>query len=227
MTIETLKKEINALNYLSQDSSFDKTILQDALYLIDFKNKKIQELGGEPIIQQQVVGITEEEALRKIIKQLSVLKKLKSGNPKAEKQYSVLNKILKLKTGVEHEEYLNKGGKFMMGGQVSDVRHIVNNLIQSNEYILLRDSKDDNILKYTTPDGSMLFQVITPNSNVIYGLGYFSKDKFIIDFYEDEDLRQSLNFSYHFSNDYNNKKFKIEYLTLKKLLKDLDNKITI
>ena len=76
MTIETLKKEINALNYLSQDSSFDKTILQDALYLIDFKNKKIQELGGEPIIQEQVVGITEEEVILKIVKKLSLYKKL-------------------------------------------------------------------------------------------------------------------------------------------------------
>lgn len=228
MTIETLKNEINILNLLSKDMSFDKTVLDDAVSIIQIKNKQITDLGGEPIVFEvnQSVGLTEDEFIRQIVKKMGVYKRFIASNPVAQKKYNLLDSMLKRKTGVSYQQYLDKGEKFFLGGNIKTESHMIfNNLLQTNEFVFVRETRDDSVLRYTTPENSVLFQVLTPETNVLFALGYFVGDDFILDFYEDEILSKSLNLTYSFTATYSLKDFKLQYIKLKKKLKEIDKKI--
>jgi hypothetical protein len=228
MELQVLKDEINLLNDLSKDMSFDNVVLEDAKDLIKIKNQKIIDLGGEPVLftVEQSVGISNEDAIRIIIKKMGVFKRFISTNEVALKKYNLLNKMLKGKTGVTYEDYLAKGEKFLYGGELSgDYRLVFNNLIKTNEFVLFKETKHDAILKYITPENSYVFQVLTPNANVIFALAYFVYDVLKLDFYKDEYLNKSLNLSYSFTKTYSVDSFENQYIELKKILNELDKKL--
>ncbi|MBK7362953.1 MAG: hypothetical protein IPJ01_11715 [Micavibrio sp.] len=225
-TVEKLTEEINLLLDLSKDVSFDSTVMQDAKALIDVKNKSIVDMGGTPVVIEVTEGIgTSDEQLMKIIKaKLATTSRFRS-NPTANAVYVSMSRIFKLKTGVTYEEYLAKGSKFFYGGVLSKYTNsVLSNLISTNEFFYLRETQDDNMLKYTTPDNSVLFQVLLPNENTAYALVYPLNQNTVVDFFQDEDLTQSLNLTYSFSVNNSDEVFANEYSDMKKKLYDVEKK---
>lgn len=226
--IQELRDEIVILNTISSDTSFDKIILQDAIEIINVKNKQIVDLGGEPI-QQTIaasVGTSKEDIIETIIAQMNAYKRFITRNPEALARYNALDGALKRRTGVSYDEYVAGARKFFYGGElVKDNVKIINDLVKTNEFAFIRESKDDPILRYKTPIDSILLEVITPKTNVIYALGYFYENQLILDFYRNDILKNSLNLTHSFPTTYTPKEFELAYIDLKEKLKEIDKRI--
>lgn len=225
-TTEILVEEIGLLNDLSKDLSFDQTVLDDARALIDVKNKSIVDMGGNPVIFkiQDEVGVTTDELLDRVAKQLKAIYPFRNSE-KIGAKYRTLSRVFKLKSGITFEEYREKGSKFLYGGAVGNyTNNIFSNLTKTNQFIELRETESDAVLKYTTPDNSVLFQVILPNTNVAYAVAYPLGKNTVLDFYQDEELTQSLNLTYSFSATFDEEVFKNEYSEMMKSLYDVEKK---
>lgn len=225
-TTELLKEEIDLLYDLSKDLSFDTTVLEDSRMLIDIKNRSIIDLGGTAItfdVKEQA-GISETDLLDRITKQLSAIYPFRtSANIVA--KYNTLNRIFKLKSGITFEEFKNNGSKFLYGGSVGNyTNNIISNLVKTNQFFFLRETKNDSVLKYRTPDNSVLFQVLLPNSNIAFAVIYPLEKNTIVDFYQDEELTQSLNLTYSFSAPFDYEMFTNEYNNMMKELFDTEKK---
>jgi len=224
-TVEKLTEEINLLLDLSKDLSFDSTVMEDAKILIDVKNKSIIDIGGSPVvIEVKDAGISEQQLLDRISVQLKALYPFRNSE-KAGAKYRTLDRIFKLKSGVTFDDFKAKGNKFFYGGMLSAyVNFVLSSLPKTNQFFYLRETQDDVLLKYTTPDNSVLYQVLLPNNNVAYGLAYPLDKNTIIDFYQDEELTQSLNLTYSFSASNSEEVFNNEYNEMMKLLQDVEKK---
>ena len=105
-----------------------------------------------------------------------------------------------MKSGIEFEEYREKGNKFLYGGAVSNYsNNVMSNLSKTNQFFYLRETEKDSVLKYTTPDNSVLYQVLLPSTNTAFAVVYPVDKNTTLDFYQDEELTQSLNLTYSFS----------------------------
>jgi hypothetical protein len=227
MEIETLKEEVNLLYDLAKDLSFDLIVLQDAKDLIEVKNKEIVNLGGTPIIVEpiQQIGISDKTLLEKLRAKLSTLALIKGKSKTAESKYNTLNLIFRTKSGVSYDEFSEKGMKFFYGGTLSAYNNFVmSNLIKTNQFFYLRDTDKDSVLKYTTPNNSVLYQVLLPKTNVAYALVYPFEKNTIVDIYKDEYLKEGLGLTYSFTGDNSQESFNNQYLELSKKLEEIENK---
>lgn len=225
-TIGNLTEEINLLHDISKDLSFSDIVLSDSKSLIDVKNKQIVDLGGTAILfdLKEEVGNTDKELLERITAQLKALYPFRNSE-KAGAKYRTLSRVFKLKSGITFEEYKEKGNKFLHGGALGNyTNNVLFNLVKTNQFFLLRETDKDPVLKYTTPDNSVLYQVLLPNTNVAYGLAYNVDKNTVIDFYQNESLTQSLNFTYTFSPSFDDETFRTEYKEMMKQLSDIENK---
>ena len=225
-TVENLTEEINILNDLSKDLSFDETVLADAKQLIGIKNNKIVELGGTAIIftVKEEIGSSDQDLLNRITAQLKALYPFRTSE-KVGAKYRTLDRVFKLKSGITFDEYKAKGSKFLYGGAISNyTNNVLSNLEKTNQFFLLRETDKDAILKYTTPENSILYSVVLPDTNVVYALAYPVDKATVVDFYKDEALTESLNLSFTFSPTFDESTFKNEYLLMMKQLADLEQK---
>ncbi len=198
----------------------------DAKSLIEIKNKNIIDLGGSPVIFDipQEVGNTEGELLDRVTASLKALYPFRNSE-KAGAKYRTLSRVFKLKSGVTFDEYKEKGEKFLHGGALGNyTNNAIENLTKTNQVILLRETDKDSVLKYTTPDNSVLLEFILPATNVAYGLAYSLDKSTVIDFFMNESLTQSLNFTFTFSPSFDENTFKAEYLDMMKHLSEVEAK---
>ncbi len=225
-TVENLTEEINLLNNLSKDLSFNEVVSLDAKQLIEIKNKQIIDLGGSAVIfdLKEEIGTTDEQLLNRVTAQLKALYPFRTSE-KAGAKYRTLNRVFKLKSGITFEDYKEKGNKFLHGGALSNyTNNVLSSIVKTNQFFLLRETDKDPVLKYTTPDNSVLYQVILPNTNVAFGLAYEVAKSTVIDFYQDEELTQSLNMTFTFSPSFDEATFKQEYMEMMKRLDEVEKK---
>ena len=224
---ELLKEEIVLLNDLSKDSSFDLTVIQDAKSIIDIKNRKIVDLGGTPIVfdVKESVGVTDEELIEKLRAKLAAFYMIKSKSETANNKFNAFNRVFKSKTGITYEQFREAGNKFVYGGVLnSSMNFVLTNLSEINEFSYIKKANEDAILKYTTPENSILYSVILPKGNIAYALVYLVGKNKVIDFYQDEQLRKSLNYTYSFVDNNGQESFQNKYLEMINQLSDVETK---
>ena len=225
-TVQSLTEEINLLNDLSKDFNFDESVLLDAKHIIEVKNKEIIDLGGNAVIFDipQEIGITKEDLLDRVSKQLKALYPFRNSE-KVKAKYNTLNRVFKLKSGITYEDYKEKGEKFVHGGALGNyTNNVLSSLVKTNQFFVLRETDKDPVLKYTTPDNSVLVQVLLPNNNSAFALLYKVDKSTVMDFYKTENLTDSLNFTYSFSPTFDEGTFKNEYLALMSKLAEIEKK---
>ena len=227
-TVELLQEEIGLLVDLSKDTSFDAVVLEDAKALVEIKNKSIIDMGGTPVVVtvQEQVGITKEDVRDTLLRMLKATYLSKDRVPKIMQKYKQNNKMFKLKFGITYEEYKERGEKFFYGGVVSNyTNNVLSNLAKTNQFVLLRETQSDAVLKHTTPEKSFLYQVLlSKEGNFAYALAYPLGKNTVVDFYQDEELIQSLNYTFTFTPSFNEDVFSKEFSEMMVGLSDVEKK---
>jgi hypothetical protein len=226
-TTEKLTEDIGLLINLSNDLSFDLDVLEDSKSLISIKNNEIIGLGGSPVDfdLKEEIGIAQSEAVKIVLKKLKAIYKIKDVNETSKKKYKSYDFILRMSTKMSYEDYLKNGEKFSEGGAVLNYKtDTLSVLEKTNQFYKLRLTENDSMLKYRTPDKSVLYQVLLPNAGIAFAVAYPMQNNMILDFYQDEDLSQSLNVTYSFADGLSDESFSVEYNKMMKDLSEIEKK---
>jgi hypothetical protein len=224
--VEKLKKDIELLTVLSTDLSFDDAVLEDANSLISIKNNEIIDLGATPYVEPvKNIGISVSDAVNIILKKIKSIYKFKDMNDKSKKKYKTLNLLLRINTKMTYEDYLNNGEKFEEGGAVKNFSNdTISKLESGNQFYKLMETSESPILKYKTPDNSYLYQVLLESGNLAFALIYRIENNTIVDFYQDEDLSQSINLISSFEDELAEESFKLKYDDMMRSLYEAEKK---
>lgn len=132
-----------------------------------------------------------------------------------------LSKLFQMKIGISYQQYQQNGKKYLLGGAMTSKNNIViQKLINKAQFSFIKNCDDDAVLKYKAPANSALYGVYVQGHGQNYAVVYPMGNNVVVDFYADEDLKDSIGAVYTFSETNDNSLFDAEYDEMMKSVSD-------